>query len=207
MMKCWAGLVAAVVLLTPAGAHGQTAWDSPLLLPPRPAPGFGIFLTDMHNGGIGLLGTWRSPVWNFGVRGGISEGAGGSDLAIFGGVDYTGPLHVATEDVPVDVDWVFGAGLGLNDGARISVPVGITAAHSIQTETARFTPFLTPRIVLDAFFASENSERGSDLGLSFAVDLGLDLRLAATGGPLDDMTIRIGVSLGDRTAIGLGLVF
>lgn len=198
------GLVAAVM---GAPAQAQTAWDSPMLLPPRPADGFGIFLTDMHNGGIGVLGTWRSPVWNYGIRAGISEGSAGSDLAIFGGVDYMGPVNTATADIPVDVDWVFGAGISINDGARVSLPVGLTAAHSIQAEGARFTPFLTPRVVLDGYFGSENRERGDGLGLGFAVELGLDLRLTATTGPFADATIRFGASLGDRRAIGIGMVF
>jgi hypothetical protein len=199
---------AAVLLLLPGQARGQTAWDSPLLLPPRAPDGFGIFLTDMHAGGIGLLATWQSPAWNYGLRAGISEGPGGSDLAVFGGVDYSGVVNRATSDFPIDIDWVFGAGMGLSDGVRVSFPLGLSAAHSFQGEGARFTPFLTPRVVLDAYFGSQRADgRGQGAGLGFATDLGLDLTMAAGGGPFAGTTIRFAVSLGNRTAVGVGVVF
>jgi hypothetical protein len=200
-------LSTAAALIGPGVAAGQTAWDAPLLLPPRPADGFGIFLTDMHQGGIGILATWRSPVWNYGVRAGLSEGSGGSDLAVFGGIDFMGPVNVATADLPVDVDWILGAGLGINDGARLSFPAGLTASYSYQGEAARFTPFLTPRIILDGFFGAENRPRRDGLGLGFAAELGLDLRLTASTGPFADSTIRFSASLGDRRALGIGVVF
>jgi hypothetical protein len=196
---------AALVLLLPANGRAQTAWDAPLLLPPRPADGFGIFLVDMHRGGIGLLGTWQSPTWNYGLRGGISAGPGGDDLAVFGGVDYSGPVNTATADFPIDIDWIFGAGIALSDGARISFPLGLTAAHSFQAEGARFTPYLTPRVVLDGFFGGD--ARASSMGLGLAVDLGLDLRITGGDGPFAGSTIRFGASVGDRSAIGLGVVF
>lgn len=204
MHRC--GLLAVLLsVLGPAAAAAQTAWDSPLLLPPRPADGVGIFLISPHNGGIGVLGTWRSSIWNYGVRAGISEGPASGDIALFGGVDYTGPVNTATEDFPIDVDWVFGAGLGISDGARVSLPLGLTAAYSFQGEGARFTPYLTPRVVLDGWFGGDNRQRDLDLG--FAVDLGLDMRFSAGGGPLAGSTIRFGAALGDRNAIGIGLVF
>jgi hypothetical protein len=205
--SCLIVLLAAVAMLVPGSVSGQTAWDSPMLLPARPVDGLGIFLTDMHEGGIGVLGTWRSPVWNYGLRVGISEGSGGSDLAVFGGVDYMGPVNTATQDVPVDVDWVAGVGIGINDGARLSFPLGLTAAYSFQAESARFTPYLTPRIILDGFFGSENRPGRDGLGLGFAVDVGLDMRLTGVEGPFADTTIRFGASMGDRRAIGLGVVF
>jgi hypothetical protein len=197
-------MVTVILLGAPAAAAGQTAWDAPLLLPPRPADGVGIFLTDMHAGGIGVLGTWRSPVWNYGLRAGISEGPG-DDIALFGGVDYMGPVNTATTDFPVDVDWVLGVGLGISDGIRISVPLGLTGAHSFQAEGARFTPYLTPRVVLDAWFGAD--ERSDNLGLGVALDLGLDLRFTSAGGALNGMTVRFGAAIGDRNAVGIGLVF
>jgi hypothetical protein len=197
------GLVAACVLTTPVSA--QTAWDSPLLLPPRPADGFGIFLTDMHDGGLGVLGMWRSSTWNYGLRAGISDGGRNDDLAIFAGLDYTGPINTASADFPIDIDWVFGAGLGISDGVRVSFPLGLTFGHSFQGEGARFTPFVTPRVVLDGLFG--NDERGEDVDLDFAFDIGLDLRIIGGGGPLAGNTIRFAASIGDRSAVGIGMFF
>jgi hypothetical protein len=208
MKRGCGGLLSLLLLvLIPSGLRAQTAWDSPLLLPPRPADELGVYLVDMAAGGIGLLGTWRSPVWNFGVRAGISEGAAGDELAVFGGVDFMGPINTATADLPIDVDWVAGAGLGLNDGMRVSLPAGLTGSYSVQAETARFTPFLTPRIILDAFLGGERRPRDRSIDLAFALDLGLDLRLTGIEGPFAGSTIRFAASVGDRSAIGIGLAF
>jgi hypothetical protein len=193
----------AAALVLPAGASAQTAWDSPLLLPPRPQPGLGIYLADMHAGGLGVLGAWRSSTWNYGLRFGLSEGSGDEDVAVFGGVDYTGLINTATSDFPLDVDWLLGAGAGISDGVRFSVPLGLTLGVSFQGEDARFVPFMTPRVVLDAFFG--NDVRGSGLDLDFAVDVGLDLRLMR--GPLAGKSIRFAASLGDRDALAAGVVF
>jgi hypothetical protein len=208
-MKWCRGMLVGVVvaLCVPASSSAQTAWDSPMLLPPRDAGGLGAYLMEMSGGGIGLMGMWRSSEWNFGVRGGISEGAVGNELAVFGGVDFAGPLVMATSDFPVDVDWVAGAGAGLNDGMRVSFPAGLTASYSIQTETARFTPFLTPRIVLDGYLGGERRPRNRSIDLDFAMDLGLDLRFTGIEGPFANTTVRFAASIGDRSAIGIGIIF
>jgi hypothetical protein len=209
-MQKRAGLViaAVAVMLGASGASAQTAWDAPLLLPPRPADGFGVFLADMHGGGVGLLGMWRSSTWNYGLRAAISEGSGGDGIALSGGVDYSGTVNRASDDFPLDIDWVFGAGLAIDDGVvegvRVSVPLGLSAAHSFQAESARFTPFVTPRVMLDAFF-NTGTER-DDLELGIAADLGLDLTFASGGGPFNGMTIRFAATLGDREAIAIGLI-
>ncbi|MGH7446234.1 MAG: hypothetical protein ACRELT_01650 [Longimicrobiales bacterium] len=204
MRKICLTVLLATGLLTPADARAQVAWDSPLLLPPRPQPGLGIFLADMEAGGLGVLGTWRSTTWNYGLRFGLSEGRGDEDLGVFGGVDYLGPIHTASSDFPLDVDWVLGAGLGIGDGVRLSVPLGLTLGLSFQGEDARFVPYFTPRVIMDALFGNET--RDSDLDLEFAVDLGLDLRLLRAG-PLAGKSIRFGASLGDRDALAVGIVF
>lgn len=196
-------VVAATVLLLPTSLNAQTAWDSPLLMPPNPSDGLGIYLTDMHHGGVGVMGTWRSSTWNYGLRAGISDGYGNEDLAVFAGVDYAGPINTASQDFPLDIDWVFGAGIAVTDGVLLSAPLGLSLGHSFQGETARFTPFLTPRVVLDAWFGDGDD----DMGLDLAVDLGLDMRLTGAGGPLNGTTIRFAATVGDREALAIGLVF
>jgi hypothetical protein len=205
--QLWPALLAA--LLLPAGASAQTAWDAPLLLPPRPTDGFGIYLTDMHAGGIGVLFTWQSPTWNYGARAGIAEGPRGEGLALFGGVDYMGPVNTATTDFPLDIDWVFAAGLAVSDGVRASFPLGLSLAHSFQGEGARFTPFLTPRVILDGIFGRDRPEedRSSEVRMGLAVDIGLDMRITSGTGPFTGTAIRFSASVGDRSAIGLGVVF
>jgi hypothetical protein len=191
-----------LALGTPAAASAQVAWDSPFLMPPRGEPGFGLFLIDAHRGELGALATWRSPSWNFGVRGGIAEeGRGGDDdVSVFGGIDFNGTLTRASEEWPLDVDWVFGAGLGVGDNVLISVPVGLTSGHVFTGEGVVFTPYVTPRVVLDALLGDEG-EDDDDLSLDFAFDLGLDLTFSPS------FTVRFGATLGDREAVAIGVVF
>jgi hypothetical protein len=202
-------LLSALVLClcaVPRPVLAQTAWDSPMLLPPGPPDGFGIYLTQMHRADLGVMGTWRSPTWNYGLRVGIADGSGTDGLALFGGVDYSGPLHRATNDLPLDIDWLFGAGLGTGNGIRASFPAGVSVAHSFQAESARFTPYLTPRLVLDGLFGGTRVG-GDQFRLGLAADIGVDMRITSGGGPLLGSTLRFGASVGDRSAIALGIVF
>lgn len=204
MKKFFTTAVVSACLALPVSASAQAAWDSPLLLPPRPQPGLGIFLADMEGSGLGVLGTWRSSTWNYGLRFGLAEGSGDEDVSVFGGVDYMGPINTASSDFPLDIDWVLGAGAGIGDGVRLSVPAGLSLGFSFQGEDARFIPYITPRVIMDATFG--HADRDSDLDLGVAVDLGLDLRLLR-GGALAGKSIRFGASVGDRDALAIGIVF
>jgi hypothetical protein len=200
-------LCAAIIgaMVTPGAVRAQIAWDTPMLLPPGPADDFGIYLIDLHHGGVGAMGTWRSAVYNFGLRAGIAERDGEGGIGVFGGVDYNGLVTRSTDEFPLDVDWILGAGIGVGDHVRVSAPVGLTGGHSFEASGATFTPYASPRVVLDAFFGS-SAER--NLGLDFAVDLGLDLRIGMnTGGILGGSTIRFGGTIGNRTGVALGVVF
>ena len=197
-------LAVSACMALPVSVSAQAAWDSPLLLPPQPQPGVGIFLADMAGSGLGVFGTWRSSTWNYGLRFGLAEGSGEEDVSVFGGVDYMGPINTASSDFPLDIDWVLGAGAGIGDGVRLSVPAGLSLGFSFQGEDARFIPYITPRVIMDATFGHETRESELDLGV--AVDLGLDLRLMR-GGVMAGKSIRFGASVGDRDALAVGIVF
>jgi hypothetical protein len=194
----WMGIVL-VVLAAPGTVSAQAAWDSPLLLPPGDGDGLGLYLIDIEGGDIGGMLTWRSPTWNFGVRGGIAEGFGG-DVAILAGIDFSGGLTRSTDEFPLDIDWVLGAGLGIQDVVRISFPLGLSLGHTFPAEGATFTPFVTPRVVLDAILGDEN-DRDDDTELEFALDFGLDLRFRP------DFTVRFAGTVGDRDGVAIGIVF
>jgi hypothetical protein len=199
MRKAIWGVLACAALGIPASANAQVAWDSPFLMPPRSQPGFGLFLIGPAGGDLGVLLTWTSPSWNFGVRGGIAEESGADDdIAIFGGIDFDGSLTRSSNEFPLDIDWVIGAGLGIGDNVLISVPGGLSVGHVFTGDGVTFTPYATPRVVLDAFIGDDTDD---DLELDLAFDLGLDLRF--TG----EFTIRFGATLGDREAVAIGVVF
>jgi hypothetical protein len=193
-------VVAASAVATPAQA--QVAWDSPMVLPPNTPDGIGIFLLDTDGGGIGVSAIWRSPIWNYGLRVGFAEGRADDRISIFGGLDFAGPISRANPDFPLDVDWVLGAGVAFERQVRIAAPLGLTTGHTFHAEGASFTPYLTPRVVLDAYIGDEGPpyrERG--LHLNMAVDLGLDLRLQ------QGLLIRFAATAGQRNAVAIGLNF
>ncbi|MGH7471555.1 MAG: hypothetical protein ACRENP_26685 [Longimicrobiales bacterium] len=186
-----------VLLAAASSAQAQVKWDSPFLISPRPSPGVGLFLVDLDGpgAGVGALITWQPSPTSWGFRGGIVESAV-EDLAVVFGADVSGAITRSTTDMPLDIDWVFGVGLGVDDDVVVSLPVGITMGHTFSGEGALFTPYLTPRVILDAWFG----DRNETLDLEFAVDLGLDLRLRG------NWTIRFGGTIGNREAIAIGLV-
>jgi hypothetical protein len=193
-------LLLSMLLLITGRAAAQIAWDAPYLVPPAAPPGFGIYLMDVHGGSLGLMGAWRSRTGGYGLRAGIAESRD-DDVGVFGGVDFSGRVHRANANFPLDVDWVFGAGLGVADWVRVSVPLGLTLGHTFRGDGATFVPYITPRIFLDAAF-DDDREDDTDTDLGLAVDLGMDLRFARSG-----FIVRFGASLGDREAVAIGLVF
>jgi hypothetical protein len=196
--KTWALLAA--LLASPATVAAQIPWDSPWLLPPRAQDGFGIFLIDVSGGDLGVMGMFRSPSYNFGIRAGIAE-AGADDLGVFGGLDFSGELTRSTEEFPLDIDWLVGVGVGVVDGALISAPLGLTLGHEFEGDGVGFTPFLTPRVVLDACLDCDFRNEDNDLNLDFAADIGLDLSITRR------FIVRFGATLGDRSGVGIGIFF
>ncbi|MCI0434047.1 MAG: hypothetical protein L0271_10500 [Gemmatimonadetes bacterium] len=200
-MRKWFAAVVVIAGLVPVRAAAQIAWDSPMLLPPGSPVGFSVFLVDVHGGDLGVMGLWRSPSWNFGLRVGIAEGPG-DDIGVYGGIDFAGRMTRATDEFPLDIDWVFGAGIGATDGgALVSLPLGLTAGHDFEGDGVGFLPYVTPRVILDACLDCGRRGDNDDVSLDFAADIGLDLRVSRR------LTIRFGATLGDRDGVAVGLMF
>jgi hypothetical protein len=190
-----------LVLVLSSAGWAQIAWDSPQLVPPTvtAAPEFGLFLIDGSGAGIGVMGMWRGGSQpRLGLRFGIAD-RGGRDggIAAFGGGELIGPLTVATPDFPLDISWLFGMGIGLDNRVRVAFPLGLSVGHTFTGQGVTFAPYLTPRVVLDGVFGGHGD--GLDMGL--AVDLGFDI------GFQPNWLIRFGGTFGDRSALALGVVF
>jgi hypothetical protein len=194
------GLAVAALAFSPLRAAAQIPWDSPWLLPPNAEDGFGLFLIDVAGGDLGVMGMFRSPSYNFGIRAGIAE-ARGDDLGVFGGLDFNGDLTRSTTEFPLDIDWLVGIGVGIVNGALISAPLGLTLGHEFQGDGIGFVPFLSPRVVLDACLDCDDRNDDNDLNLDFAADIGLDLKVTRS------FLIRFGATLGDREGVGIGIFF
>jgi hypothetical protein len=204
MKKLSMGLLTGLVLLLAAGPlKAQVAWDGPLMVAPNSPAGWGVYLVDPGPGpgdGIGVLSTWRgsSAPGGLGYRLGLAEGRGGG-LSVYGGVDVSGYLVRHSRDFPLDVIWVTGGGVGIGDDVLLAFPLGVSLGRAVQADDVWFNPYVTPRIVLDAWFGSTRPRDQLDLGL--VVDLGIDLSFDP------GWAIRFGGSLGDRSALAIGMSF
>ncbi|MEX1257302.1 MAG: hypothetical protein WEG36_06780 [Gemmatimonadota bacterium] len=182
----------------PAALPAQVPWDAPLMVGPSTPSGWGVFLSDPSEGsGIGVFTTWR-PEDTFGFRMGLAEDFS-DDLAVFGGMDVSGELLRVTEDFPLDVSWVVGAGFGIGDFTVLSFPFGASIGRELFADNVRFTPYVTPRVILDAYLGDDRPRDALDL--EFAFDLGFDVAFES------GWTIRFGGSVGDREALAIGINF
>jgi hypothetical protein len=198
-----------ILALAGAGrAQGQLAWDTPMLIGPGAPGGFGIHLMEPWPGNeLAVLGTYRtSPVpIGLGFRVGLGEGPR-DELAVFGGVDVAGFLMRATADVPIDVLWFAGAGLGVGNHLLLTFPLGLSVGAILDADQVRFAPYVAPRVVLDACMGDDRRvpdacSPGDNLDLDVAADVGLDLSFDPR------WTIRFAASLGDRDALLIGIAF
>jgi hypothetical protein len=189
-------VVVGFVLSTASAASAQIRWDSPFLTPPRPTAGYGLFLVDVAGGGLGAMFTWIPTTTSWGLRLGIAD-APRDQVGVFAGGDVSGAITRSNTEFPLDMDWVFGVGASVADFVVLSVPVGLTLGHTFTGQGVTFTPYLTPRLVLDAQFDTDDD----NLNLDFTFDIGFDLRVR------NDWTVRFGATLADREALAIGIVF
>lgn len=164
------------------------------MVAPRPPAGLGLNLIDMAGGGVGFMARWQPTTTSWAIRGGVADAR--DDVALFGGVDISGALTRSNREFPLDIDWVFGVGANIVPHFIVSAPLGLTVGHTFTGDGTRFTPYLTPRIVLDAIF--DGNDDGLDL--DFAADLGIDVRFQP------GWAVRFAATLGDREALGIGIV-
>lgn len=205
----WAVCLGGALLLAPAAATAQATWDSPMLVPPQGSGGYGVYIIDVNGGTTGVQGTWRSTArpQMLGARLGLAQTRPEpwleKRLAVFGGVDMAGEIRRATPDMPLDVDWVIGAGLGVGHWTWLSFPGGVSVGGVIDTQSARFLPYATPRLVLDASFGREDitGENIDEMRLDLAFDLGVEVAFQP------GWRISFGGTMGSRSALAIGLAF
>jgi hypothetical protein len=191
-------LVASLSL--PTAVEGQVPWEAPFLVSTSSPPGLSVMLADPAHG-IGLIGLWQGrggPV-RLGYRVGLAEDRS-DDLAVLGGIDFSGPVLSHSVNFPLDIAWVAGVGLGVSDYALLSVPVGVSFGRVVVEENVRVHPYVTPRLVVDAFLGDDHG-LDDDMDLGLAVDLGVDVAFEG------NWMIRFAGVMGDREALAIGLAF
>lgn len=194
-------LVLLALPLIASPGRAQVGWESPFMVPPAAPRGTGIYLTETSpGGGLGVLGTYRAadaPA-GLGFRLGLAEDFS-DDLAILGGVDFSGYLVRESADFPMDLVWNGGLGASVGDYALLSFPLGMTFGKIFTADGMRFNPYLGPRLILDARMGDAAPGDALDLGL--VVDLGVDISFDPR------WALRVGATAGDRDALAVGAVF
>jgi len=197
--KVIAGLLVLTATLFASEARAQVPWESPLMVGPGSPGGLSILLAD-PGAGIGVFAHWMSRAERnrLGFRLGVAEEGGpNDDLAVFGGVDVSGPIMGHTREFPLDVAWVGGVGAGVGNNTLLSIPFGIAFGRVLTTQDVWFHPYVTPRFVVDAYMGEGSRD---DLDLGFVLDLGADFAFSGS------WAFRFGASVGDRDGIAVGLV-
>jgi hypothetical protein len=208
------GLFLAFSALGASQASAQVRWESPLLVGPGSPGGLSLFLVDPGEG-LGAMGQWqgKGEASRLGFRVGLAETHYG-DLAVFGGVDFTGPLYSHSDEFPLDVIWVTGVGMGVaaGDYTVVTIPLGVSVGREVIDDDVWFHPYIAPRLVIDAFLgdADPHSHGGGEphyhshddkLELGFVLDLGADFSFTGS------WALRIGASVGDRRGLAVGISF
>lgn len=187
-------LITAAALAVTTGAQAQI-WDAPGFMPPRPGEDIGIYLSEPDGADLVVQGIWRQRGnLNLGVRVGFADQATGG--AFQAGAETWGEIMSVGPDLPVDVTWTLGAGATFGDFTLVSIPLGLSIGRTLETPLP-LQVYAHPRLAL--IIASANNTTDEDLEGLF--DLGADLHL----GP--DWKARLGVTLGEVDAYGLGLAY
>lgn len=212
-------LALALLLAAPGpllAQDGAVTWDLPAFHSPYSEDGvaFHLSLPDRMDG-FGASAAWRFPadVAELGARGGVHVVDG--ELALLAGGDVRGSLIRASDDFPLDVAGILGAGLGWMpqlDVTMLRLPVGVSAGRRAPVAGGRVAFYVHPRLGLDARFSpaarapvaggdgASRFRRGDDLSLHGDVDLGLDVETA--GG----LRLRAAVTVGHNEAVALGVL-
>jgi hypothetical protein len=194
LVRHFALVLVTAVLATPASS--QIAWDAPALVSPAVPAGFSVFLVNPAGGDLGAFGTLRhsaGPV-GLGYRAGVADESGTGDVAFAAGIDVSGFLARGVEGSEVDVIWWWGGGIGFGSETLVTFPLGIVLGWTGSGGDVLLSPYGGAHVVLDIA-----SGPGDSLHFDGVVDLGLDLVLPS------GWMVRMGASLGDREALGLGV--
>jgi hypothetical protein len=190
MIARTAMLVVTACLVGATGVRGQ-GWDVPSFLPPRPGDDLGVYVT--NQGQWGIQGIWRSS--GLGVRGGYVSTGGSGALLI--GAETFGRFIGTEGTFPVDVAFTLGGGATFASFTLIRVAAGASLGAVWPFGGLTVQPYVHPRLALDLL------ARGDDLATRFPllVDVGADLAMG------EGLKIRIGASLTEDTAFGVGVAF
>jgi len=195
-----------VLLMIGSPAAGQVLPDSPRLSGVLEEPTFGAYLLQpsaLPGDGRGGLITWAPAALPASAR--LRFGAAERDdadggVSGFGGIDVRIPLR-PDETRGVQLAWTTGIGGSYGEWGVISLPIGMVAGAVWSEGAVTLAPWVGVGVGFDYQFGDEAPD--NDFEVRPAADVGLDLAFDRSRRVL----LRVGLSLGDRSALAAGLAF
>jgi hypothetical protein len=181
-------LAAAVMVAAPARAQVFT----PTFQSTERSNDIGLYLSD-GPGDLAVEGIWRRGLGtgDLGLRAGFAD-LGDGELLL--GADWRQPLALGTQ--PIDLALTFGGQAVLGDVDGIGGQVGLVFGHTFVEDGLHVTPYVHPRVALVSAVGGDGGGK-----LDVLADLGADFRFAP------NLTLRVGVNLGDGADWGIGLAW
>ena len=197
MKRSFAVLTCLLLSLSlPGLSSAQIVWDAPSLMRPGSPSGLSVLLFEGHPGDeLGAMVAWRSSAApsGLGLRAGIADDPGG-DLAVMGGLDFSGMLTTLEGAGDPSVMWWTGAGVGIGNELIASFPLGLVFGWRGSSEGVVFLPYAGGHASLDILTGA-----GDDVDIDASVDLGLDV------GWSSGFMARFGASIGGRDSFAIGV--
>jgi hypothetical protein len=183
----WVAAAAAVVL---GSTEARAQVFTPTFQSTARGSDIGLYLSD-GPGQLAIEGIWRRNFGTgaLGLRAGFAD-VGNGDVLL--GVDWRQPLSLGTP--PLDLALTLGAQGALGDVSGVGGQVGLDIGHTFAETGVRITPYVHPRVaVVSALDDQANAE------LKVLADLGADFDFSP------NLSLRLGVNLGDGADWGIGL--
>lgn len=179
-------------MLGTAGQVGAQVFTLPFMAP-RAESSLGIYLSDFGDLALEGIGRGNFGGFNLGLRGGIVDAGDATGVTIGG--ELRNPLSLGTD--PLDMAFTAGIQGLLGDFDGFGAQAGLSIGHTFVGDTGglRITPYIHPRI---AFI---DPGEPADGDLEVLADLGFDLDFAS------NLSLRLGVNVGDGADWGLGLAW
>lgn len=201
-----AGLSLALIGASSARAAAQVLPDSPRLTGVLEEPSFGAFFfqpSSLRGDGRGGLVTWAPAGLPASAR--LRFGAAEQDdddggVSGFGGIDVRIPLK-PDEASGVRLAWTTGIGGSYGEWGVISLPIGLVAGAVWSEGAVTLAPWVGVGVGFDYQFGDEAPD--NEFEVRPAADVGLDLAFDEARRVL----LRVGLSMGDRSALAVGLAF
>lgn len=175
-------------LVMSRAAQGQ-AWNYPTFQGPRVVSReFNFAVAYGGDGGTDVLAQWREgldAVDQVEFEGGFISPRSGNARALLG-ASYGRQIVTATAALPIDMMFTAGLYDSFGDGNFFRLPVGVSLGHKFAIDTTiSITPYVHPRLSLDASSCCTNIGFEFDIGANFQLTQQFAVRIAGTFGGSD----------------------